>query len=67
MRSEIFRAQEKQTFARHASVNSKRQNPPSPGQPYGVLHLLSARVPGFVPSELPGVARGLLGGRTYYL
>ena len=24
----------------------------------GVLHLLSARVPGFVPLELPGVARG---------
>ena len=32
----------------------QRQHPPR------VLHLLSTRVPGFVPSELPG-------GRTYYL
>ena len=40
----------------NASVNSKHQPPrASPG----VLHLLSTRVPGFGPFELPGVAQWL--------
>ena len=34
----------------HCMVISQLQAPTSPG----VLHLLSAQVPGFVPSELPG-------------
>ena len=40
----------------HQSVPSANIPPPPPG----VLNLLSARVPEFVPSELPR-------GRTYYL
>ena len=35
----------------YASVNSKRQHPPPPRATPGVLHLLSARVSGSVPSE----------------
>ena len=37
------------------SVNVSRATP-------GVLHLLSARVPGFVPSELPGGCLGVAWG-----
>ena len=37
-----------------ALCTSQFQVPTSPPGAPGVLHLLSARVPGFVPSELPG-------------
>ena len=52
-------------YIMHQSVNSGCQHLPPPPDNPGVLHLLSAQVPGFVRSELPRGCRGV-GPIIYY-